>query len=357
MNERDDSWLDGKYGPEGCGSSFSSSFTWSCDDSMIAFVRGASIRIMDAQTQLVIKDLDFFVGGAAQTSKPLCPLFQKDTDTLVFAHGRTLYFMSTATWELKKSHKIVMESEEDTVREVDRAAEMNSITAQKGNCEKLTRDQIRIQVLEEYEFRHGMDHLQWLDEPNRLFLSCFQGWAVFDTENYKIVSSNLFGLTKDKSISLSPDGKFVAKMERFSISLSPVNSEEILLQENNVRISPKRGYWSPNSEKFIYTTGDRRIFAIDVTTKEVSVVGSYRDIYTPHIAWRPHSKYFAIHSPEDGLQIIDSNTGNMLCTYRDTANTEFQSILQGGFDWSWDGKRIVLGRRDDNIDVWTVPVI
>ena len=178
---------------------------------------------------------------------------------------------------------------------------------------------------------------------------------MLNTENCEIVTSNVYGLTKNQSVSMSPDGNFVAKIRQFLLSISPVNSEEILLQDNNVRIYSQRGYWSPNSEKFIYTTGDRRIFVIDIITKEITMVGFYRDVYTPHIAWRMDSKYFALHSPEDGLQIIDSNTGNMLCIYRDTANTEFQPIVQGGFDWSWDGKRMVLGRRDDHVDVWTVP--
>lgn len=318
---------DGENGPPGSMTSRCSEFAWSNDDRLIAIIMDGIVRVGDSRTRELKTELDFFIDRSGRnSSRPSSPIFSPDDKELAFVHGRTIYIVSTLTWQLVKSLQAVIEPPDDLEKLISQDFARQIEAAKTG----FARHPIRTELEEQILLRIGLGPISWMENSRSLFVSCLRGWATVDAETGRIDSSFYFGLESSASSRISPDKSQIAVVRTNSNSgksllIQETDSKDFCFERQLPSIHP--GFWTPDSKNFVCTHWQRGVSALNLSDMTLRPVCTHADSFTPLIACSSDGEYLAIHSPEEGIEIRTMGSGELICQYRPTANVPFLSLI------------------------------
>ncbi|MDX1989439.1 MAG: hypothetical protein SFV17_22315 [Candidatus Obscuribacter sp.] len=278
-----DDWLDGKVGPPGAMETSLSSFSWSPDQSMIAFVLGSIVRVIDSATLQVIRDLNFHPAGEVQASGPCGPVFSPDGALLLTAYRRNIYVVSTSDWQVVNSYKLQLDSQQEFDSRVKSADSMNLLALKSGLVVRKTMEQIIRETEHAIECDSAVDSLGWLNGKSEIFAASAYGW-------YRLVNPDGEIRTKNVVIDelrfcyfyLAPNKELFARFQNNirEITVFRVDSGELVLRKKLPLVNSGPLHWAPDSSKLAFARyRPLRISIFVLADQEILDLVECRDIY------------------------------------------------------------------------------
>jgi WD40 repeat protein len=365
MNEKDD-WINGKDGPKGAKPAHLELLAWSPDDKLLLIMNGFELYIVDAATKrplISIRDLTAAIPPTFGYGMWSLACWSPDGSRFAASAGRTVYLYSPRNSNPVKAHRNLMRDEANLRSELKKRQPW----VLKVSPERLEEEFRKFLTHVEYSERR-INSLSWNHEGTALLVSQDTGFYLWPVKSDKDEELHKYSSGwSGNSANFAPNGRLISVTDTDMLLTKSGPIKHYIriyeypglhqLYEHMCGYYPGDLYWSPKSDSVAWPDSERNVWLIDPRANKMRVLCTFTDNYSPHLAWSPDARYLAVHNPLEGVEIFDTASGARITTYRQELPKQqaatFVPVTQAHFAWSHDGRRIALGRVQEQYVIWS----